>query len=86
MSITNIDKQFKLRWQNWNTPWSSNTNLTWAQLNGEALTNAAKVVSYETWDTNPNTWDSETRTWDECASIMDNTSKPSTSITNQAKP
>lgn len=51
-----------------------------------ALSNSARVFSYETWDSNTTTWNTEVRTWDEMAAIMDNTSKPSTSIINQAKP
>lgn len=50
------------------------------------LSNSAKVFSYETWDSNTTTWDTEVRTWDEMGAIMDNTNKPTTSITNTNKP
>lgn len=40
-----------------------------------AISNTAKVKSYETWDTATTTWDTETRTWDEMASNMSNTTK-----------
>lgn len=51
-----------------------------------SMVNSSRVVSYETWDTNPNTWDSETRTWDECASTMSNTARITSSMTNTPKP
>jgi hypothetical protein len=50
------------------------------------LTNVTKVSFAELWSTITTTWATETRTWAECISLIDNTSKPSTTITNQAKP
>lgn len=40
------------------------------------LTNSSKVSFGETWDTWTITWATETRTWDELSSLIDNTSKP----------
>lgn len=51
-----------------------------------SLVNSTRVVSYETWDTNPNTWDGETRTWDECGTNMTNTNRVTSTITNVNKP
>jgi len=51
-----------------------------------SLVNAAKVSFAELWSTITTTWASETRTWDECISLFDNSSKPTTSITNISKP
>lgn len=51
-----------------------------------SITNETRVASYETWGTIDTTWATETRTWAECASNIDNVSKPSTSITNVSKP
>lgn len=51
-----------------------------------SISNSSRVVSYETWDSNTTTWNTEVRTWDEMAAIMDNTSKPTTSIINTNKP
>ena len=51
-----------------------------------ALANVDRVASYETWATILTTWATETRTWLDMGSIVDNVSKPSTSITNVAKP
>lgn len=50
------------------------------------LINTAKILGYETWDSITSTWASETATWDEASSTFSNTTKPSTSITNTAKP
>lgn len=55
-----------------------------ASLGG--ITNIAKIASFEVWDTITTTWASETRTWDDCLSLFDGFNKPSTSITNTAKP
>jgi hypothetical protein len=49
-------------------------------------TNSDKVAIYETWATIITTWATEIRTWADMASIMDNDSKPSTSISNVSKP
>lgn len=51
-----------------------------------SFANTAKVAFEQTWNNNTTTWDTETRTWDDMASLVDNLSKPSTSITNVAKP
>lgn len=50
------------------------------------LTNATKVSFAETWGAIQTTWGSETRTWADCISLVDNSSKPTTSISNTAKP
>jgi len=51
-----------------------------------SLVNATKVLGGETWDSNPNTWLAETRTWDESGTLWTNGTRPSSTITNQAKP
>lgn len=51
-----------------------------------SLTNSSKVFDYETWATIPTTFATETRTWIDCISLIDNSSKISSSIINQAKP
>ena len=51
-----------------------------------SLTNTAKVSFAELWSTITTTWASETRTWADCISLIDNTSKPTTSISNVNKP
>lgn len=50
------------------------------------ITNAARVVNYQTWDTNTTTWNTETRTWNEMGTTMTNTAKVSANITNTQKP
>lgn len=51
-----------------------------------SLTNTSRVSFAETWATITTTWVSETRTWLETISLMDNTAKVSSSMTNVAKP
>lgn len=51
-----------------------------------SLANGTRIVSYETWASIPTTWTTETRTWDETATIMTNGTKPTSSMTNVAKP
>ncbi len=51
-----------------------------------ALVNTDKVSIGETWNSILTTWATETRTWDDMASLIDNISKSSSSITNIAKP
>ena len=51
-----------------------------------SYSNTTRVSIEETWDSNTSTWATETRTWDDMASLMDNVSKQSSSITNIAKP
>ena len=56
-------------------------------LNASAgLANSSKVSVGETWGTVSTTWAAETRTWLAASQLLGNTSKPSTSITNVAKP
>lgn len=50
------------------------------------MTNSAKASIGETWGTIASTWASETQTWEEASQLISNTAKPSTSITNFAKP
>lgn len=51
-----------------------------------SLVNTARVSFAELWSTILTTWAAETRTWNDCASLIDNGAKPTTSITNVAKP
>lgn len=51
-----------------------------------ALTNSAKVASFETWATIPTTWASEVRTWDATVSLFAGFTKISSAITNTIKP
>jgi hypothetical protein len=48
--------------------------------------NVARVSFAELWSTITTTWASETRTWADCVSLIDNTSRQSTSVTNTSKP
>jgi len=50
------------------------------------LMNTDKVSFAELWSTITTTWTSEPRTWDATGSLFINPSKPTTSITNSAKP
>lgn len=51
-----------------------------------AFDNLPKVSFAELWETIDPTWAAETRTWLETISLVSNTSKPSASISNLAKP
>lgn len=51
-----------------------------------SITNTAGVSFSELWSTITTTWASETRTWLDTISLLDNISKPTTSITNVTKP
>jgi len=51
-----------------------------------ALTNVTKVSIGETWGTITSTWAAEPRTWLGVSQLIDNTSKPVTSIANVSKP
>lgn len=51
-----------------------------------SIANILKVSFGITWAADLNTWAAELQTWDETISIFDGFAKPSTSITNQAKP
>lgn len=48
--------------------------------------NIAKPSFAELWSTITTTWASETRTWEECASLISNVSRQSSSISNVSKP
>jgi len=50
------------------------------------MTNSAKVSIGTTWDTWTTAWDDETKTWDQLSQLIDNATKQTTSITNEAKP
>lgn len=50
------------------------------------MTNSSKVSIGETWGTITTTWASEPRTWLAISQLIGNTSKPTTSLVNQAKP
>ncbi len=51
-----------------------------------SITNITRVSFAETWATILTTWATETRTWLETGSLIDNIAKPTTSITNIARP
>ena len=51
-----------------------------------AFINTDKASVGETWGTIETTWATETRTWLEVSQLIDNSNKPSTTITNTAKP
>lgn len=51
-----------------------------------SMSNIAKAVGGQIWDTNTTTWNTETRTWNDMISFIDNTTKVSSSITNISKP
>jgi len=51
-----------------------------------SITNTNKVSFAELWSTITTTWATETRTWIETGSLMDNTNKVTSSITNTPKP
>lgn len=57
-----------------------------AKPTASVITGTPKVLNYVTWDTNTTTWNTETRTWNEMGSNMVGTNKPTTTITNLAKP
>lgn len=50
------------------------------------MTNSSKVSIGETWETITTTWAAETRTWQQVSQLLSNSTKVSSSITNQAKP
>lgn len=50
------------------------------------MTNVDKVSFAELWSTITTSWASETRTWLDVSSLIDNVSKPTTTITNISKP
>jgi len=51
-----------------------------------SITNIVQPNRGTSWDDNLTAWQNENRSWDETGEIMDNVSRPSSSITNQAKP
>ena len=51
-----------------------------------SIANSDKVNIGETWATITTTWATETRAWYEFASIISNSTKVSSSLTNVAKP
>jgi hypothetical protein len=51
-----------------------------------SYTNTAKINIGEVWNTDLNQWQNESRTWDDMASLLDNATKISSSISNIAKP
>ena len=53
---------------------------------GGGFTNTNKASIGETWGTISTTYASETRTWLAVSQLFGNTSKPSTSLTNESKP
>lgn len=51
----------------------------------DSLDNTTKVSYQETWNSNITTWNTETRTWNETGSLLTNTTRQSSNITNTAK-
>lgn len=51
-----------------------------------SIIDIAKVSFGETWGSILTTWAAETRTWMATGSLFSDTAKPSTSISNVAKP
>lgn len=51
-----------------------------------SIANSSKIPTGETWGSILTTWATETQTWGDTASFIDNILKPSTSISNIAKP
>jgi len=51
-----------------------------------SMTNQTKINIGESWATILTTWASETRSWGDMASLIDNITKISSSITNIARP
>lgn len=50
-----------------------------------SMTNSTRINIGETWDSNVSSWDTETRSWDEMASIITNSTRVSSSMTNIPK-
>lgn len=55
-------------------------------LGAAGMTNTSKVSIGETWGTIATTWATETQTWLSASQLIDNATKPTTSITNESKP
>ena len=51
-----------------------------------SFTNSAKTSIGETWGSITSTWVSETRTWLAASQLITNSSKQTSSLTNQSKP
>jgi hypothetical protein len=51
-----------------------------------SLANSSKVSVGETWGSIASTWTTETRTWLEVSQLIDNSSRQTSTLTNQAKP
>lgn len=51
-----------------------------------SMTNLTKVSIGETWATVTTTWATEPETWEAASQLLTNTTKQSSSISNQAKP
>lgn len=51
-----------------------------------SMANQSKVNIGEIWNTDLNQWQNESRTWDDMASIINNITKISSTITNVARP
>lgn len=51
-----------------------------------SYSNITKPSFGEIWNTDLNTWTAETRTWNDTGSLIDNTSKISSSFTNVVRP
>lgn len=50
------------------------------------MTNASKASIGETWGTIASTWASETQNWEEASQLISNSTKISSTMTNQSKP
>ena len=50
------------------------------------IVNTTRPSGAELWSTITTTWASETRTWIDCISLFDGFAKPTTTISNVAKP
>lgn len=53
---------------------------------GNLFVNQAKATTFETWATIQTTWASEIRTWSETATLIENTNRLGSTITNVNKP
>ena len=51
-----------------------------------SLTNSTRINIGETWGSDLNTWDEELRTWAATISIISNSARTSSGMTNIAKP
>lgn len=51
-----------------------------------SVTNTDRINTGEVWNTDLNTWATESRTWDATASLISNTARVSSSMTNIARP